>query len=63
MIGVGPIAAGNGDWIVFAVIGFSRQRGRLSGIRAGTSEFHRARPEFGFISLKGWLGTILMNGC
>jgi hypothetical protein len=25
--------------------------------------FARSRPEFGFISLKGWQGTILMNGC
>jgi hypothetical protein len=23
--------------------------------------FHAAAPEFGFISLKGWRGTILMN--
>ncbi len=25
--------------------------------------FHSLQPEFGFISLKGWPGTILMNGC
>jgi hypothetical protein len=27
------------------------------------SQLAPAGPEFGFISLKGWLGTILMNGC
>jgi hypothetical protein len=28
-----------------------------------SSEFLRRQPEFGFNSLKGWRGTILMNGC
>ncbi|MBU6463873.1 MAG: hypothetical protein KGK01_04030 [Bradyrhizobium sp.] len=35
----------------------------LAEILAKTIEFHWSRPEFGFISLKRWLGTILMNGC
>jgi len=26
-------------------------------------EFRPLQPEFGFNSLKGWHGTILMNGC
>jgi hypothetical protein len=28
----------------------------------GSTRFHRVAPEFGFISLKWWPGTILMNG-
>jgi hypothetical protein len=53
----------NSGRIMFAVIGFFRHQSRSMAFRAGTIEFRDARPEFGFISLKGWLGTILMNGC
>jgi hypothetical protein len=57
------IAPANSGRIMFVVIRFVRHQSRTFDFSRWNIEFRHARPEFGFISLKGWLGTILMNGC